>query len=49
MHRPWDIVVSLFRKAGKTSADALTQARLARILRHEDWDGGPILWRPPAV
>ena len=30
---------------------ALLNARLARILRHTDWDGGtrqPILWSPPA-
>jgi DNA polymerase-1 len=46
MENPWHIVVSLFRKAGGTAKDALTQARLARILRHGEWDGGPILWNP---
>lgn len=44
---PWAALVSLFVKAGKTEADALVQARLARILRNEDWDGRrPILWSP---
>jgi 5'-3' exonuclease len=45
----WDAVVSWFVKAGKTADDALTQARLARILRWSDWDGAtkqPILWSP---
>ena len=31
-------------------ADAIKQARLARILRNEDWDAvkkEPILWTPP--
>lgn len=39
MARPWDIVVSLYRKAGQTEADALLQARLARILRHGERAG----------
>lgn len=34
----WSLVESTFIKAGLTLDDALTQARLARILRHEDWD-----------
>jgi len=34
----WDSVVDAYVKAGLTEADALTQARLARILRCEDWD-----------
>jgi len=34
----WATVVNAFRKAGLTDDDALLQARLARILRHEDWD-----------
>jgi 5'-3' exonuclease len=48
MDRPWDIVVSLFEKAGLTAKHALVQARLARILRHGEWDGAAILWNPPA-
>lgn len=46
---PWDTVVSCFEKAGLTEDDALVQARVARILRYEDWDSEkkePILWQP---
>jgi DNA polymerase-1 len=45
----WDIVVQQFEKAKLTEQDALTQARLARILRWSDWDNikkEPILWTP---
>jgi DNA polymerase-1 len=45
----WAGVVSLYAKAGLTEADALRQARLARILRWSDWDNKkkePILWSP---
>jgi 5'-3' exonuclease len=45
----WHRVVKAYVKAGLTEADALTQARLARILRWTDWDGEnkrPILWTP---
>jgi DNA polymerase-1 len=45
----WRGVVSHYEKAGLTEADALTQARLARILRWSDWDSNkkaPILWQP---
>lgn len=34
----WFQVEAAFIKAGLTRDDALTQARLARILRHDDWD-----------
>ena len=44
----WFRVLAAFRKAGLTDADALQQARLARILRYEDYDGrSPRLWVPP--
>jgi DNA polymerase-1 len=47
---PWRAIVSAFEKAGLTEADAVTQARLARILRYEDWDGrSPRLWLPPLL
>ncbi len=36
--RGWAQVVAAYTKAGLTEADALTQARLARILRWSDWD-----------
>lgn len=50
MDNPWDVVVSLYLKAGLTAQDALVQARLARILRASDFDGHrPILWNPEAV
>lgn len=43
----WLRVVAAYRKAGLTEAHALTQARLARILQFEDFDGErPILWNP---
>jgi len=45
----WGAVVEAFRKAGLTEDDALAQARLARILRWDDWDQEkqePRLWSP---
>lgn len=45
----WGVVVAAYVKAGLTEADALRQARLARILRWSDWDSKkkePILWTP---
>lgn len=45
----WPTVVKAYEKAGLTEADALLQARLARILRWSDWDREkkePILWSP---
>lgn len=45
----WTVVVDAFKKAKLTEADALVQARLARILRWRDWDADkkePILWTP---
>lgn len=45
----WKVVVEQFEAKGLTEADALTQARLARILRWSDWDNEkkePILWTP---
>jgi DNA polymerase-1 len=45
----WDKVVKTYEKAGLTEQDALTQARLARILRFTDWNSDtkePILWNP---
>lgn len=46
----WDAVVAAFEKRGLTAADALLQARVARILRHTDFNfktKEPILWTPP--
>ncbi len=48
-HCCWETVEKAFTDAGLTAADALTQARLARILRWSDWDSEnkrPILWQP---
>ena len=45
----WKAVVAAYEKAELTEADALVQARLARILRWSDWDAEkkePILWTP---
>lgn len=35
---PWSIVVGAYKKAGLDEKEALVQARVARILRHTDWD-----------
>lgn len=51
MDRLWDVVVSLYEAAGLSEGEALTQARVARILRASDYDfkmKEPILWKPPA-
>ena len=45
----WDAVVSQYLKAGLTEADALQQARVARVLQASDYDfkrKEPILWNP---
>lgn len=45
----WPAIVAAYHKKGLTEQDALTQARLARILRWDDWDKKkkePILWTP---
>lgn len=46
---PWDTILSYYRKAGVADADALIQARMARILRHEDMPAATSeirLWTP---
>lgn len=48
----WDQVANAYVIAGLTEEDALTQARLARILRASDWDQDNrrvILWQPQTV
>jgi DNA polymerase-1 len=48
----WEIVKREFLKAGTNEEYAFLQARLARILRFEDWDAvakRPILWTPKAA
>lgn len=45
----WDVIVKAYKAKGLTEADALQQARVARILRNEDYDHKlkqPILWSP---
>lgn len=45
----WSRVRDAYIKKGLTEADAIKQARLARILRNSDWDAKkkePILWTP---
>jgi DNA polymerase-1 len=34
----WDLVLDAFRKAGLSEDEALVQARVARILRHHEFD-----------
>jgi DNA polymerase-1 len=46
----WQNVRKAYEERGFTVEDAIKQARLARILRNEDWDAKkkePILWTPP--
>jgi DNA polymerase-1 len=46
----WGNIVAAFEAKGLTEADALVQARVARILRHTDYCFNakePILWTPP--
>ena len=48
----WKHVVKAFEKAGFSEEEALVQARVARILRHEDFnytEGTVNLWNPPQV
>ena len=47
----WEAVVAEYKRQELDESYALTQARLARILRASDWDirrKKPILWRPHA-
>ena len=44
----WEGIVETYEKAGQTELDALYNARMARILRHGEYEkGNPILWTPP--
>jgi DNA polymerase-1 len=48
---PWPLIVAAYEAKGLTEADALVQARVARILRHTDYNfttKEPILWQPPS-
>lgn len=48
-HTPWSAIVSGYARRGLTEADAIKQARLARILRYGEYDGRtPRLWLPPS-
>lgn len=50
--RMWKAVVDAYAKKGLTEDDALTQARLARILRNEDWNSKEQkvkLWTPTNI
>lgn len=47
----WAAVVAAYEKSGRTVDDALVQARVARILRYQDYNfktKEPILWTPPS-
>jgi DNA polymerase-1 len=47
---PWQAVLACYEKAGMTEADAIRNARLARILRPGEYNSTtkePILWNPP--
>jgi len=43
----WDAIVATYKKAGSTEALALYNARMARILRHGEYNNGEVkLWTP---
>ena len=42
----WSCVVSAFKKKGLTEEDALRNARLAKILTADDYNGKPIIFTP---
>jgi DNA polymerase-1 len=45
----WDTVVETFEEKGMTADDALSNARLAKILQYENFDrdtNAPVLWTP---
>jgi len=47
----WSLVENTYIKNGYTRDDAIKQARLARILRHTEWDNEKSiikLWEPPS-
>lgn len=47
----WAIVLSAYHRKGQTTADAVTQARVARICQHTDYNYTTkevILWNPPS-
>lgn len=44
----WAVTRMAFLSRGQDYEQTLTQLRVARILRHGEWDGSvPILWEPP--
>ena len=50
VHEAWSFVMQAYERKGFAEADAVTQARVARILRASDWDfttKRPRLWTPP--
>ncbi len=52
MDAQWAFVLEQYKKRGLTEKDALTQARVARIVRSEEWDAGTRqvhLWSPGAT
>ena len=42
----WSNIVAAFKKKGLTEEDALMNARLAKILTKDDYDGAPRLFNP---
>lgn len=51
LKKGWALVSGTFINRGLSEEEALLQARLARILRHEDFNyktGEPKLWQPPS-
>lgn len=50
--REWEVIRGAYEKAGLTEEDAIRNARLARILRPNEYNfttKQPILWNPPIL
>ena len=48
-HPVWQCIVSAYTSRGQTADEALLMARMARILRHEDYlpeENAILLWHP---
>ena len=46
----WDLIVATYSKKGLSASEALVQARVARILRFEDFNNKEITyWNPPQI
>lgn len=47
----WERLISLYKRSGRSPEEALVQAKMARILRKDEWDfeKKECLWQPPSL